>query len=53
MLCTFNTTKEIDEYEANIVLAFGLSDFTEYKKMYDTLIDELYSLYRYLNVTEI
>lgn len=45
--------KEIDEYEANIVLAFGLSDFTEYKKMYDTLIDELYSLYRYLNVTEI
>lgn len=45
--------KEIDEYEANIVSAFGLSDFTEYKKMYDTLIDELYSLYRYLNVTEI
>lgn len=45
--------EEIDKCEANIVSAFELSDFTEYKKMYDTLIDRLYSLYRYLNITEI
>lgn len=45
--------EEVDKYEANIVTAFGLSQFTEYKKLYDTLIDKLYSLYRYLNVTEI
>lgn len=45
--------KKINEYETNIISAFGISNFTEYQKMYDTLIDELYSLYRYLNVTEI
>ena len=43
----------IDEYEANIVSAFNLSAFTDYRKLYDTLIDKLYYLYRYLNITEI
>jgi hypothetical protein len=45
--------EEVDKCKANIVRAFELSDFSEYRKMYDTLIDELYSLYRYLNVTDI
>ena len=43
----------IDEYESNIVSAFNLSAFTDYRKLYDTLIDKLYYLYRYLNITEI
>lgn len=45
--------KEINKYEANIVEAFELSKFTDYKNLYNTLIDKLYSLYRYLNVIEI
>lgn len=45
--------EEVDKCKANIVRAFNLSDFSEYRKMYDSLIDELYSLYRYLNVTDI
>lgn len=32
---------EIDKYQNNIVAAFGLSSFDEYKKIYDTLIDKL------------
>lgn len=44
---------EIDKYQNNIVAAFGLSSFDEYKKLYDTLIDKLYNLYTYLNITEI
>lgn len=43
----------INEYESNIVSAFNLSAFTDYRKLYDTLIDKLYYLYRYLNITEI
>ena len=43
----------LDEYRETIVNAYGLSSFNEYRKLYDTLIDELYFLYRYLNVTEI
>lgn len=44
---------EIDKYQNNIVAAFGLSSFDEYKELYDTLIDKLYNLYTYLNITEI
>ena len=44
---------EIEEYQNAIVAAFGLSSFDEYRKLYDTLIDKLYYLYTYLNVTEI
>lgn len=44
---------EIDKCQNNIVAAFGLSSFDEYKKLYDTLIDKLYYLYTYLNITEI
>lgn len=43
----------LDEYRDTIVGAYGLSSFSEYRKLYDTLIDELYYLYRYLNVMEI
>lgn len=44
---------EIEKYQNAIVAAFGLSSFEEYRKLYDTLIDKLYYLYTYLNVTEI
>lgn len=44
--------KDINEYKESIVKAYGLSGFNEYRKLYDCLIDELYDLYKYLNVTD-
>lgn len=44
---------EIEKYQQNIVDAFGLSRFDEYQKLYDTLLDKLYNLYKYLYMTEI
>lgn len=43
----------LDEYKDTIINAYGLTSFSEYRKLYDALIDDLYFLYRYLNVTEI
>lgn len=42
--------QDLEEYKKGIVDAFSLNAFTEYKKLYDMLIDELYDLYKYLNV---
>lgn len=43
--------QDLEQYKQKIVRTYGLNDFTEYKKLYSMLIDELYSLYKYLNVT--
>lgn len=45
--------KQIDECKSTIVVSYELNSFEEYRKWYDALIDELYLLYRYLNVKEI
>lgn len=44
--------EQIQKYKNNIVKAYGLNDFSEYRKMYDSLISELYELYKYLNVVD-
>lgn len=44
--------QDIEQYKQRIIDAFGLNDFTEYKKLYCLLIDELYNLYKYLYVTD-
>lgn len=44
--------EQIQKYKNNIVKAYGLNDFSEYRKIYDSLIGELYELYKYLNVVD-
>lgn len=44
--------EQIQKYKNNIVKAYGLNGFSEYRKMYDSLIGELYELYKYLNVVD-
>ena len=44
--------EETQKYKDSIVEAFGLSSFSEYRKMYDSLLAELYQLYKYLYVTD-
>lgn len=43
---------EIETYKTRIVEAFQLANFEEYRKLYDTLIEKLYKLYRFLTVNE-
>lgn len=43
---------EVDKYKENIVKAFSLVSFSEYRKLYDALMDALYQLYKFLYVTE-
>lgn len=42
----------MDRYKANVVNAFGLRDFNDYRKLYDTLIEKLYGLFMYLVITD-
>lgn len=44
--------EDIQNYKDGIVEAFGLSDFSEYRKLYESLLEELYTLYKYLYVTD-
>ena len=44
--------EDIQKYKDSIVDAFGLSDFSEYRKLYESLLAELYTLYKYLYVTD-
>lgn len=44
--------EEIQKYKDNIIKAFGLLKFSEYRKMYDSLLSELYKLYKYLYITD-
>ncbi|MBW9150374.1 hypothetical protein K2F40_15550 [Clostridium sp. CM028] len=41
--------EKVDSDKQKIVNAFNLSCFTEYRKLYDTLMDKLYRFYQYLN----
>ena len=41
--------EEVDSYKQKTVSAFNLSCFTDYRKLYDTLMDKLYQFYEYLN----
>lgn len=43
--------QDLAQYKQRIIDAFSLSDFTEYRELYSMLIDELYSLYKYLYMT--
>lgn len=43
---------EVDKYKENIVKAFSLASFNEYRKLYDTLMEALYQLYKFLYVTD-
>lgn len=44
--------EKTQEYKDSIVKAFGLTDFSEYRKLYESLLAELYTLYKYLYVTD-
>ncbi|MCB5442411.1 hypothetical protein [[Ruminococcus] lactaris] len=44
--------EDIQECKDRIIEAYGLTDFSDLRKIYDTLLDELYGLYRFLNVAE-
>ncbi|WP_054738794.1 hypothetical protein [Cellulosilyticum ruminicola] len=44
--------EQIQKYKDGIVEAYGLNDFSEYRRMYDSLISELYELYKYLNLVD-
>ncbi|MEN6489302.1 MAG: hypothetical protein ABFD66_10570, partial [Smithella sp.] len=44
--------REVDEIKGKIVVAYALPSFSEYRKLYDTLIRGLYDLYKYLRITE-
>lgn len=43
---------EIDKLKEKIVSAYVLDSFSNYRKLYDTLIKGLYELYKYLRITE-
>ena len=43
---------DVDKCKENIVKAFSLASFNEYRKLYDTLMEALYQLYKFLYVTE-
>ena len=44
--------REVDIIKEKIVAAYGLSSFSDYRKLYDALISSLYDLYKYLRITE-
>lgn len=44
--------EDIQESKDRIIVAYGLTDFSDNRKIYDTLLEELYGLYSYLNVVE-
>lgn len=43
---------EVDAIKEKIVIAYELSSFSEYRKLYNVLISGLYDLYKYLRITE-
>lgn len=43
---------DVQQYKNNIVAAYGLTSFSDYRKLYDSLIAELYKLYQYLYITD-
>jgi hypothetical protein len=43
---------DIQKAKERIVEAYKLNSFTEYRKLYEALMNELYELYKYLNVAE-
>lgn len=47
------SNEEVETFKSNVVSALCLETFDDYRRLYDTLIDRLYDLYRYLYVTEI
>lgn len=42
----------MNKFKENALKTLGLSDFEDYKKLYDTLIERLYKLYQYLNIID-
>ena len=44
--------KKMNKFKENALKTLGLSDFEDYKKLYDTLIERLYKLYQYLNIID-
>lgn len=46
------SAETIQESKDRIIKAYNLTDFSEYRKLYETLLEELYALYKYLNVAE-
>lgn len=44
--------ENIEQRKRNILNTFGLSDFQNYRLLYDTALERLYKLYEYLNVMD-
>ena len=44
---------DIQKVKERIIEAYKLNSFTEYRKLYDALMNELYRLYKYLYVAEL
>ena len=45
--------ENIEQRKQNILSTFGLTDFQDYRRLYDTALERLYELYKYLNVMEL
>ena len=45
--------ENIEQRKQNILCTFGLTDFQDYRRLYDTALERLYELYKYLNVMEL
>lgn len=44
---------EIERHKTNALSVLGLSDFDDYRNLYDTMIDRLLNFYSYLNIADI
>ena len=43
----------MEDLKGGVLNTLGLSDFQDYRKLYDTLMQRLYEFYQYLNITDL
>lgn len=44
---------KMEDLKGGVLNTLGLSDFQDYRKLYDTLMQRLYEFYQYLNITDL